>query len=260
MLRSSAHLLVVLALLIQPASSGAEPQPAPQVLRLAVAANFTVAVGPIARQYEKSSGQRVEVVSGSTGKLAAQIRSGAPFDVFLAADTEAPHQLAKDGLVEKPFTYAIGTLVLWSKKPGYVDAQGDVLKSGSFRHLALANPQLAPYGRAAQQLLEHRKLWATLEPSIVLGENVAQAFQFVETESAELGFVALSQLLDPEHPAGGSRWLVPAGEYEAIQQGTAVVARTPQPKAARAFARLLAAPGTCRSLESFGYRCPQPAP
>ena len=178
---------------------------------VAVAANFTAPMQKIAAEFEKDSGHTAQLAFGATGKFYAQIRNGAPFQVLLAADDETPARLEKEGLAVagSRFTYAVGTLALWSADPARVDSRGEVLKRGGFAHLALANPKLAPYGAAAVETLNRLGVVAALEPKFVLGENIAQTFQFVSTGNAELGFVALSQVWKDGKLASGSVWVVP---------------------------------------------------
>jgi molybdate transport system substrate-binding protein len=184
-------------------------------IRIAVASNFRPAMEVIARQFAARTGHEVTLIFGSTGRQYAQIRHGAPFDAFFAADSQRPKQLEKDGAAVQGtrFTYAVGKLVLWSPVAGYVNASGDVLKAGDFKHLAIASPELAPYGLAAQQVLQASGLWESLSSRLVRGENIAQAFQFVDSGSAELGFVAYSQISQPGKPLKGSYWDIPHSLY-----------------------------------------------
>ena len=169
---------------------------------------------------------------GSTGKLYAQIKNGAPFDVFFAADVKRPRLLEEDGLglPGSRFTYAIGKLVLWSLKAAYVDDRGEVIEEGDFRHLALANPRLAPYGMAARQVLQRLDLWDRLAPRMVRGESAGQTYQFVASGSAELGFVARSQVTRPETPLPGSFWTVPEALHDPIDQQAVQLADRPAVK------------------------------
>jgi molybdate transport system substrate-binding protein len=193
---------------------------AAEEIRVAVASNFANAIKEIAARFERQSGHRVTLVFGSTGKHYAQIHNGAPFDAFFAADVLRPERLEREGgaIRGSRFTYAFGRLVLWSPDSEQVDARGEVLSDSRFRHLAIANPRLAPYGRAARQVLENRGLWTRLRSRLVRGENIAQTFQFVHSGSAELGFVALSQIQQPERPLPGSHWNVPLSLYQPIEQ------------------------------------------
>lgn len=189
-------------------------------IRIAAASNFRAAITALARSFEASSGSKLALAYGSTAKHYAQIKQGAPYDVFFAADVSRPEILEKEGfaLPGSRFTYAIGRIVLWSPHAGIVDPAGKVLQQGDFRHLAIANPELAPYGKAAQQVLQVIGLWDDLQSRIVRGENIGQTFQFISSGNAEMGFVARSQLLQPGKSIEGSFWEVPQSHYDAIEQ------------------------------------------
>ena len=179
-------------------------------VQVAVAANFAGPLAKIAEGFAAATGHTLKVSAGSTGKFYTQIVAGAPFEVLLAADETTPQRLIDEGraVAGTRYTYAIGRLVLWSAQPGLVDDQGAVLASDRYRHVAIANPKVAPYGAAAMEVLQARGLTAVVQPRLVTGESIAQAYQFVATGNAEIGFVALSQVLVPGQPAGGSYWLV----------------------------------------------------
>lgn len=197
-------------------------------VQVAVAANFAAPMQKIAAQFEKETGHRAVLSFGATGKFYAQIRNGAPFEVLLAADDETPAKLEKEGaaLAGSRLTYAIGKLVLWSARPAVVDGQGAVLKQGGVEHLAIANPKLAPYGLAAVETLKALGAYDTLAPKLVQAENIAQAYQFVASGNALLGFVAYSQVLDENGQLkGGSAWLVPAKLYNPIRQDGVVLGK-----------------------------------
>ena len=164
-----------------------------QPVRVALAANFATPMKLLVSRFEKETGHKALLSVGATAKLYAQIKSGAPFDVFLAADTDTPTRLEQDSAAVpgSRFTYATGRLMLWSAQADTVDAQGDVLRNGNFKHLALAAPKLAPYGAAAMQTLTRLGLMDRLRPKLVLGESIGQTYSFVATGNAELGFVAL---------------------------------------------------------------------
>ena len=242
------RLLLVALMLVTPPLAAAE-------LLVAVASNFRPAMEQIAIAFEKTTGHRVRLVPGSTGKHYAQIRNGAPFDIFLAADIERPLRLEREGLAvpESRFTYALGSLVLWSPQANLVDADGEVLDSQPFRRLAIANPRLAPYGHAAMQVLESRGLWKTLQSRLVRGENVSQAFHFVHSGNADLGFVARSQILASNNDAGGSAWTVPQALYSPIEQQCVMLRDSP---AARRFLEQLRTPETLALIQQFGYAAP----
>jgi len=223
---------------------------------VAVAANFTAPMKLIAADFEKDSGHKARLAFGATGAFYAQIRNGAPFQVFLAADDETPAKLVQEGLADASsrFTYAIGGLVLWSAKPGFVDGRGEVLKTGQFTRLALANPKTAPYGRAAVETLTKLGLLSALEPRFVQGENIAQTFQFVMTGNAELGFVALSQVMKDGAVAEGSAWLVPAELHQPIRQDAVLLTAARGNAAAPALLQYLKSNQARAVIRAFGYR------
>jgi molybdate transport system substrate-binding protein len=242
------------------AAPGKTPEGAAEV-RVAVAANFTAAVETIGKQFERATGYRLLVSSGSSGKLVAQIQNGAPFDVFLSADAERPAALEATGAAvpRSRFTYAVGKLVLWSPRPAFVDARGDVLAHGEFAHLAIANPQTAPYGAAARQALQKLGLWERLAAKLVQGEDIAQTLQFVSSRSADLGFVALAQLRATGLDAQGSSWLVPQDLYAPIDQQAVLLTRAAANPAAAAFLDFLRGPAARTLIESLGYGLPAAA-
>ena len=222
---------------------------------VAVASNFVAPMHRIAAEFEKTTGHQARLVVGSTGKFYAQIKAGAPFQLLLAADDETPARLVRegDGVAGSPFTYAIGKLVLWSPKPGFVDDQGEVLKSGRFAHLALAEPKLAPYGLAAIETLKALGLAEALQPKVVTGESVTQAWQFVASGNAELGFVAYSQTHAEGRLIGGSYWLVPARYYRPIRQDAVVLVKGKGIAAVDALAGFLKSPAAADIIKSYGY-------
>lgn len=224
----------------------------------AVAANFTAAAKEIAVAFEKRTGNRVILSSGSTGQLHAQILNGAPFEIFLAADVEHPEALERDGVAvaRARFTYAIGKLVLWSAKPDFVDSKGAVLKDGAFAKLAVANPKTAPYGTAALEALEKLGLKDAVAAKLVYGENIAQTHQFVATGAAAIGFVALAQVIGSEE---GSRWMVPDGLYTPIRQQAVLVKKGEANPAAKAFFAFLKGPEAIAIINKFGYATDEPA-
>ena len=225
-------------------------------VQVAVAANFSGTAQQIAAQFEKDTGHVVRLSFGATGKFYAQIEAGAPFDVLVAADQATPGKLVAEGkgLAATLHTYAIGKLVLWSADPALVDASGDVLKSGKWKHLAVADARLAPYGRAARETLASLRLTDAVQPRVVTAENIGQALQFVQTGNAELGFVALGQVrpADGSRPAG-SMWLVPANLYSPIRQDVVVIASTKVSKAATQFVDYLASDKARAVIAACGY-------
>ena len=222
---------------------------------VAVAANFTAPMQKIAAAFEADTGHKAELSFGATGKFYAQITHGAPFQILLSADDTTPARLEREGKVvaHSRFTYAIGTLVLWSAKEGYVDAKGAVLKTGDFKHLAIANPKLAPYGLAATQVMDKLGLAATLQPRFVQGENIAQTYQFVATGNAQLGFVALSQVMVDSKITQGSAWQVPAELHEPIRQDAALLETGKGNAAATALMQYLQGDKAKAIIKSHGY-------
>jgi molybdate transport system substrate-binding protein len=220
---------------------------------IAVAANFAATANELARRFAAETGHEAVLSFGSTGTLYAQIANGAPFEVLLAADALRPLRAEAEGLAVPGtrFTYAIGTLVLWSRDPDLVDAEAAVLRRGDFARLAIANPKTAPYGVAAMQTLNALGLGAALRERLVMGTNIVQTFQFVATGNAALGFVALSQVAAER---GGSRWVVPSHLHDPILQDAVLLARGADNEAARAFLAFLRSPEARRIIEADGYR------
>lgn len=222
---------------------------------VAVASNFTAPAQKIATAFEQNTGHKAVLAFGATGKFYAQIKNGAPFQVLLAADIEAPARLDKEGLTQagSRFTYAIGRLVLWSPQPTLVDDKGEVLRSANFAHLAIANPKLAPYGLAAVETLDKLGLLAALQPRLVQGENIGQAYQFVATGNAALGFVALSQVMSEGRITQGSAWVIPAQWHTPIRQDAVVLAAAKDNPAALAWVTFLKSDKARAIIRSFGY-------
>ena len=224
-------------------------------VQVAVAANFTEPMKAIAAVFEKTTGHKALLTFGATGKFHAQILNGAPFDVFLAANQESPAALEAANLVVpgSRFTYAQGKLALWSADPKRVDAQGQVLSSGQFRKLAIASPKAAPYGAAAVEALTALRQWEAIEPRLVQGESIGQAYSFIATGNAELGFVALSQVLEGGRLKSGSMWLVPPSLYKPIRQDAVLLRQGEANAAARELLALLKSPRIKDLVRSYGY-------
>lgn len=243
------HLIVLLT-----ATALAMPALADEV-KLAVAANFTAPMQKIALEFEKDTGHKALVSTGATGAFYAQIKNGAPFEILLSADDETPAKLEAEGAGVKAsrFTYAIGRLVLWSAKSGYVDDKGEVLKKGAFAKLALANPKTAPYGAAGVEVLRKLGLFEAVQPKIVQGENISQAFQFVSTGNAELGFVALSQVWENGALKSGSAWIVPVTEHAPIRQDAILLNNGAGKPAAEALLKYLKSDKVKTIIKAYGY-------
>jgi len=224
-------------------------------VQVAVAANFTGPMQVISALFERDTGHKATLSFGATGKFYAQIKNGAPFEILLAADDETPARLIKEGnaVDGSAFTYAIGTLVLWSATPKLVDGKGEILKKGGFKHLAIANPKTAPYGAAAMQVMGKLGVLDNLKPLFVQGENISQTHQFVSTGAAELGFVAYSQVINNDKIASGSGWIVPANLYDPIRQDAVILAKGKDKAAAIALISYLKSEPARKVIKSFGY-------
>jgi molybdate transport system substrate-binding protein len=218
---------------------------------VAVAANFTDAAKEIALIFKQKTGHEAVLSFGSSGQFFTQITQDAPFQVFLSADADRPKKLEDDGLgvAGSRFTYAIGRLVLWSKTPGLVKGE-ETLKAASFAKLSICNPVAAPYGAAAVETMKSLEVADALQPKLVEGANITQAFQFVQTGNAELGFVALSQLTGDD---SGSRWVVPQNLYTPIRQDAVLLKKGASNEAATAFITFLKGPEARAIIEKYGY-------
>ncbi len=224
-------------------------------VQVAVASNFTAPMQKIAAAFARDTGHRAVLAFGATGKFYAQIHNGAPFEVLLSADDSTPRRLENDGIgiAGSRFTYAIGTLVLWSPREGYVDPQGKVLSDGDFRHLAVANPKTAPYGAAAMATLDRMGLREKLRPRFVQGENIAQTHQFVASGNSELGFVALSQVIEDGRIGKGSGWVVPADQHAPIRQDALLLRHGEGNPAAQALLAYLRGETAKALIREYGY-------
>ena len=245
---------LVLAMLAAPLCTGA----AAGEVQVAVAANFAGPIARIGEAFTAATGHTLKVSTGATGKFYTQIVSGAPFEVLVAADDETPKKLIAEGhaVAGSNFTYALGKLVLWSVQPGFVDDQGAVLGSDKVKHLAIANPKVAPYGAAGLEVLKARGLTELVTPKLVTGESIAQAYQFVATGNAEIGFVALSQVAVPGKPVTGSYWVVPANLYGEIRQDAVLLKTGADNPAARALLDYLKSEPAKKVIREFGYGLP----
>jgi molybdate transport system substrate-binding protein len=220
--------------------------------QVAVAANFTEPAREIAQAFKAATGNTASLSFGSSGQFYAQMSHGAPYEVFLSADADRPAAAERDGLGVggTRFTYAIGRLVLYSTTPGLADGGAAVLKGGKFNKLSIADPAAAPYGTAAVQTLTRLGVYTALKPKIVQGASITQAYQFVETGAAELGFVALSQVINVQ---GGSRWTVPAADHAPIDQQAILLSPGRDNAAAKAFLAFLKGPQAVAIIRKYGY-------
>ncbi len=247
---NSLHITIAaLTLIVSTLTSAAE-------IKVAVAANFAQTLKEISTVFEKDTGHKLAITQGSTGKLYAQISQGAPFEVFLSADDETPEKLVTEGkaINGSRFTYAIGRLALWSPKPEMVDEGGQVLKTDKFRFLAIANARVAPYGRAAVQVMQKLGVLASIEPRVVQGESITQTFQFVSTGNAQLGFVALSQISENGKIKSGSAWIVPENMHEQLRQDAVLLNPGKDSAAATALLNFLKSDKAKKIIASHGYQ------
>ena len=240
------NLLIILTMAVAPAF-------AEQVL-VAVAANFIPPFREIALEFEKSTGHQLQVSGGSSGNFYTQIKNGAPFDVFFSADMERPKKLEDEGLgvKESRFTYAIGRIVLWSPNADLIKGE-ETLRFRQYKKLAMANPKTAPYGVAAMQTLQKLQLWDSLQPHIVMGESIGQTMGFIESGNAQLGFVALSQVMDPKIKGKGSRWDIPTNLHEPINQDVILLTKGKDNLAAKALLEFLKSNRAKEIIERYGY-------
>jgi molybdate transport system substrate-binding protein len=222
---------------------------------VAVAANFSKPMTEIVSQFEKATGHSVKLSFGSSGKFVSQLENGGPFEVLLSADEKGPEKLEQAGLTvpNTRFVYALGKLVLWSSKPNFVDDKGKILMTSNFKHLALADPKVAPYGAAAIDVLKKMKLLEKLQPLFVQGENIAQTYQFISTANAELGFLALSQVIENGKIVGGSSWIIPDNLHAPIRQGAVLMKIGAENPAAHALIDYLKSIPALAIIKKYGY-------
>lgn len=225
---------------------------------VAVASNFTKPMTEIAAEFEKTTGHSAQLSFGSSGKFVSQIENGAPFEVFLAADDKNALKLQVANLIiaESRFTYALGKLALWSNVENYVDGQGNILELGDFKHLALADAKLAPYGAAAVEVLQNKKVFEKLQSRFVIGENISQTHQFISSGNAELGFVALSQVSENGKILCGSAWIVPQNFYTPIKQDAVLLKIGAENPAALSLLHFLKSASAKEIIQKYGYDLP----
>src|SRR5262249_5698505 len=253
----SVRAAIVACLFIPLAATAAVAQP----LRIAAAADLQAALPGIAAQFEQQTGHTVALTFGSSGNFFTQLQNGAPFDVFLSADIDYPRQLERDGQVEKGsiYEYAAGRIVLWARTDSKADLMPGLpgLAAPAARKVAVANPDHAPYGRAAVAALHHAGVYGRVMSKLVRGENISQAAQFVQSGNADVGIVALSLALAPALKSSGRYVEIPESFYPAIEQGAVVVAASRQKAVALQFVEFLKQPASIRTLQVFGFVVPQ---
>lgn len=248
-MRNATRLSIILALMFVAGPAFAA------TVSVAVAANFTEPAKALAAQFKARTGHQAVLTYGASGQFYAQIANGAPFQVFLSADRERPERAEAEGLAVagSRFTYAVGRLALYSRTPGLVDGRGAVLRSWRFAKLAIADPKTAPYGLAAVETMRKLGVYEALKPRLVQGTSITQAYQFVDTGAAELGFVALSQVATVK---GGSRWIVPAADHTPIDQQAVLLKTGATNPAARAFMSFLKGGEAKAIIRRYGYNVP----
>ena len=244
----SVNCLLVLSLLLHTAHA--------DTINVAVASNFTAPMKEITSLFEHASGHKVRLSFGASGKFYAQIKHGAPFHLFFSADQQKPAQLEREGLIVpgSRFTYAVGQLALWSAQEGFINANPDRLLGLQFNKLAIANPKLAPYGVAAIDVLEHLALIDQTKSTWAHGENIAQTYQFVSTGNADLGFVALSQIMKGGRLKTGSSWIIPEALYTPIKQDAVLLRSGEHSPAAQALLRFIKTEQAEAIMQSYGYK------
>ena len=249
MIRHITHLCAYMIFVLAANAQAAE-------IKVAVASNFANTLKEIAVEFQKDTGHQLAITPGATGKFYAQISNGAPFDVFLSADDETPRKLVQEGkaIAASQFTYAIGRLALWSPIPDLVDKNADILKTDKFKYIAIANAKVAPYGQAAVQTMQKLGVLTKIEPRVVQGESIAQTFQFVSTGNAQLGFVALSQILENGKIKTGSAWIVPEEMHEQLKQDAVVLQSCKSMSVCQALMEYLKSEKVKKMMASYGYK------
>ena len=225
-------------------------------IKVAVASNFANVLKEVAIEFQKDTGHQLAITPGATGKFYAQISNGAPFDVFLSADDETPRKLAQEGkaIASSQFTYAIGRLALWSPNPEMIDKTADILKTDKFKFIAIANAKVAPYGQAAVQTMQKLGVLTKIEPRVVQGESISQTYQFVSTGNAQLGFVAMSQIVENGKIKMGSAWIVPEDMHEQLKQDAVVLQSCKHMSACQALIDYLKSEKAKKLMASYGYK------
>ncbi len=249
-------------LLVAPLGVAAQ-QGSGQVLTIAAASDLQSALLEVVTAYEKKTGNKVRVIFGSSGNFFAQIQNGAPFDLFFSADVDYPQRLEVAGLTKKDslYRYAIGKIVVWVPNDSALDCERLGLKAlttPGVKRIAIANPAHAPYGRAAKSALENAGVWEAVKDKMVMGENIAQASQFVETGNAQAGIIALALARSPRLQAAGKYWVVPQRLYPPLEQAAVVLKRAQHPRVAEEFLQFLKSPAGSEVMQRFGLVAPTP--
>jgi molybdate transport system substrate-binding protein len=233
-------------------------------VNVAAASDLTFAMNEIAAQFQKETGCAIRLSLGSSGNFLTQIENGAPFDVFLSADIAYPKKLESEGLAApgSTYLYAVGKIVLWTRNDSHLEAsrQFDLLRDPAVEKIAIASPAHAPYGRAAEEALRRVGMYDAVKDRLVLGENISQAAQFVESGNAQVGIVALSLAVSPEMKDKGRYWIVPENLHAPIEQGAVIVRAAANPQAAHLLLQFIQRPATSALLERYGFVLPEKRP
>jgi molybdate transport system substrate-binding protein len=251
-----------LVLLLFSGTSILRAQAVGREINVAAAADLSSALQEVANNYEKRTGVTVNLSFGASGALTQQIQNGAPFDIFFSADMDYPRQLIAAGQADAAtlYRYAVGRLVLWVPKDSPLDVEHkgiDVLLDPSVKKIAIGNPQHAPYGRAAAATLKHYGLYEKVSDRLVLGENIAQAAQFVESGNAQVGFVALAHVAAPAMQGKGKYWIVPSDAYPPLDQGVVLISHSAHQQDAAAFLEYVKSPEAAAVLKRYGFSLPE---
>ena len=229
-------------------------------ITIAAASNLNFAFREIATEYEKASGNQVRLTFGSSGNFYAQIQNGAPFDLFFSADIEYPQKLEEVGLTVPGSLdqYAIGRIVLWTGHESRIDVTKgmEALREPTVKKVAIANPKHAPYGRAAVAAMEYFKVYDQVKDKLILGENISQAAQFIESGACDAGIIALSLALAPAMKAAGQYWEIPAAAHSPLEQGAVILKQSKNPEAARQFLEFMKGPQGQEIMKRYGFTLP----
>jgi molybdate transport system substrate-binding protein len=260
-MRRSLLAIAAALLLVIPDLSRAQEQKSSPELVVAAAADLSSALKEIGESFQKKTGAKVKLSFGASGALMQQIQNGAPFDIFFSADMDYPRQLIAAGEAENLYQYAVGKLVLWVPADSKLDVEHKgvgILLDPSVKKIAIANPQHAPYGRAAVAAMKHAGSYEHVAGRIVMGENVSQAAQFVESGNAQVGFVALAHAKAPSMQSKGKYWEIPQDYYPPLAQGVVIISRSQHKKAALEFLEYIKTKEAAETLRRYGFSLPQP--
>jgi len=229
-------------------------------ITIAAASDLTFAFREIATEYEKASGNQVRLTLGSSGNFYAQIQNGAPFDLYFSADIAFPRKLEEAGLTVPGslYQYAVGRIVLWTGHESRIDVTKgfEALREPTVKKIAIANPKHAPYGRAAVAAMEYFKVYDQVKDKLILGENISQAAQFIESGACDIGIIALSLAIAPAMKSKGTYWEVPAEAHPSLDQGAVILKQSKNPEAAKQFLEFIKGPHGQEIMKRYGFTLP----